>query len=116
MKTGLYVELCSPLIISCSLSPQKRIDEEKRLKKKEKEKEKRDRLKAEGKFLTAQQKADKKRALQMLEMMKAQGQSGLSLKMGLIWQSLSPFPHTTNLQQMTLKTSLNDGIITGGKI
>lgn len=34
-----------------------------------------ERLKAEGKFLTAKQKQDKKRAMQMLEVMKAQGEA-----------------------------------------
>ncbi|XP_045202739.2 eukaryotic translation initiation factor 5B-like [Mercenaria mercenaria] len=51
----------------------KRLEEEKRKIKKQKEKERKERLKAEGKLLTAQQKQEKLRQQQMLESMKAQG-------------------------------------------
>lgn len=49
------------------------IEQEKKDKKKQKEKEKKERLKAEGKLLTAKQKADMARAQAMLESLKAQG-------------------------------------------
>ncbi|KAK3100060.1 hypothetical protein FSP39_014100 [Pinctada imbricata] len=52
---------------------QKRLEEERKLKKKQKEKEKKQRLKEEGKLLTAKEKQDRRRALQLLEQMKAQG-------------------------------------------
>ena len=52
---------------------QERLEKEKRERKKLKEKEKKERLKAEGKYLTAKQKENKRRAMQMLEAMKARG-------------------------------------------
>jgi translation initiation factor 5B len=46
---------------------------ERKEKKKLREKERKERLKAEGKLLTAKQKADRARAQGMLEALKAQG-------------------------------------------
>ena len=50
-----------------------KLEAEKKEKKKQKEKERKDRLKAEGKLLTAKQKADKARAEAMLAALKASG-------------------------------------------
>ncbi|EEB18236.1 eukaryotic translation initiation factor 5B, putative [Pediculus humanus corporis] len=50
-----------------------RLEKEKKEKKKQKEKERKERLKAEGKLLTAKQKADKLRAQEMINALKAQG-------------------------------------------
>ncbi|KAI1296499.1 Eukaryotic translation initiation factor 5B [Halotydeus destructor] len=50
-----------------------RLEKERKDKKKQKEKERIERLKKEGKFLTPKQKADRQRALEMVEMLKAQG-------------------------------------------
>lgn len=52
---------------------QLRLEQERKEKKKQKEKDRKDRLKAEGKLLTAKQKADRARAQAMLEALKAQG-------------------------------------------
>lgn len=52
---------------------QKRLEQERKEKKKQKEKERRDRLKAEGKLLTAKQKEDRRRAQALLEARLAQG-------------------------------------------
>ncbi|KAK6619541.1 hypothetical protein RUM43_012298 [Polyplax serrata] len=50
-----------------------RLEKEKKEKKKQKEKERKERLKAEGKLLTAKQKADKMRAQEMINALRAQG-------------------------------------------
>lgn len=50
-----------------------RLEQEKKDRKKLKDKERKERLKAEGKLLTAKQKADKARAEAMIENLKAQG-------------------------------------------
>ncbi|KAK7072301.1 hypothetical protein SK128_008205 [Halocaridina rubra] len=52
------------------IEEEKRIEQEKKEKKKQKEKERKERLKAEGKLLTPKQKADMKRAQEMLEHLK----------------------------------------------
>uniref|UniRef100_A0A2M4A3M2 Eukaryotic translation initiation factor 5B n=1 Tax=Anopheles triannulatus TaxID=58253 RepID=A0A2M4A3M2_9DIPT len=52
---------------------QLRIEQERKEQKKQREKERRDRLKAEGRLLTAKQKQDRARAQAMLEALKAQG-------------------------------------------
>lgn len=57
-----------------NLFPQKRLEEERRLKKKLKKKEREERAKKEGRFLTEKQKQDRMRLNQMLEIMKEQGQ------------------------------------------
>lgn len=49
------------------------MEQERKEKKKKKEKERKERLKAEGKLLSAKQKADKARAQAMLESLKARG-------------------------------------------
>lgn len=50
-----------------------RLEQEKKEKKKQKEKERKERLKAEGKLLTAKQKADRARAQALIDSLKAQG-------------------------------------------
>uniref|UniRef100_A0A2M4CH19 Eukaryotic translation initiation factor 5B n=1 Tax=Anopheles darlingi TaxID=43151 RepID=A0A2M4CH19_ANODA len=52
---------------------QLRLEQERKEQKKQREKERRDRLKAEGRLLTAKQKQDRARAQAMLEALKAQG-------------------------------------------
>ncbi|XP_053683318.1 eukaryotic translation initiation factor 5B [Sabethes cyaneus] len=52
---------------------QLRLEQEKKERKKQKEKERKERLKAEGKLLTAKQKQDRMRAQAMLDALKAQG-------------------------------------------
>ncbi len=51
----------------------KRIEDEKKAAKKQREKERKEQLRKEGKLLTAKQKADKARAEQLLESMRASG-------------------------------------------
>lgn len=50
-----------------------RLEQERKEKKKQKEKERKERLKAEGKLLTAKQKADRARAQALIDSLKAQG-------------------------------------------
>ena len=55
---------------------QERVEKERKEKAKLSKKERTDRLKAEGKFMTAKQKEAQRRAKQMLDAMKAQGREG----------------------------------------
>jgi len=53
---------------------QEKVEKERKDREKQKKKERMERLKAEGKFLTPKQKEAQRRAQQMLEAMKAQGE------------------------------------------
>lgn len=52
---------------------QLRLEKERKEKKKQKEKERKERMKAEGRLLTAKQKQDKARAQELINSLKAQG-------------------------------------------
>ena len=68
-----------PVFINTLPVGQKRLEEERRLKKKQKKKEREERLKKEGKFLTEKQKQERMRLHQMLNNIKEQGQRQMLL-------------------------------------
>ena len=68
-----------PVFINALPVGQKRLEEERRLKKKQKKKEREERLKKEGKFLTEKQKQERMRLHQMLNNIKEQGQRQMLL-------------------------------------
>lgn len=77
---------------------------ERKERKKLKEKERKERLKAEGKLLSAKQKADRARAQAMLDALKAQG-----LEMPNAGEKRAPRPGTRVRTKAKQQTSLEQG-------
>jgi translation initiation factor 5B len=77
---------------------------ERKERKKLKEKERKERLKAEGKLLTAKQKAERARAQAMLDALKAQG-----LEMPAAGEKRAPRPGTRVRIKAKQQTSVEEG-------
>jgi len=82
---------------------QRLLEIERKERKKLKEKERKERLKAEGKLLTAKQKADRARAQGMLEALKAQG-----LEMPAAGEKRAPRPGTRVRTKSKQQTSVEE--------
>merc|ERR1712142_283548 len=71
-KTSISEEIVNTDPVSITIEKE-RLEKERKEREKQKKKERIDKLKAEGKYLTAKQKEEKARATQMLEALKEKG-------------------------------------------
>jgi translation initiation factor 5B len=89
---------------TCTFCFKRLLEIERKERKKLKDKERKERLKAEGKLLTAKQKADRARAQGMLEALKAQG-----LEMPAAGEKRAPRPGTRVRNKAKQQTSVEEG-------